>query len=76
MTQTEITIASCLASEASWRQEAANLRAHAIGSHYLGDEQRAALLRQSDAANRQADWWRDAVIAARIAAIAARATAE
>jgi len=76
MTQAEITIASCLASEASWRQEAINLRAHAIEAHYLGDEQRAALLRQSDAANRQADWWHEGAIAARTNAIAARATAE
>jgi len=67
MTQAQI-IASCLASEASWRRAARNLRDHATASR-LRDEQRAALLREATAADRQADWWRDA-------AVAARATAE
>jgi hypothetical protein len=51
-----------LVSVASWRQEAVNLRALAAKPH-LSDEQAAALLRQADAADRQADWWHSSMLA-------------
>ena len=51
---------NCLASARSWRQEAAHLRDHAERPH-LNQAQRNALLRQADAAERQADWWLEEV---------------
>ena len=54
---------SCLASARSWRQEAACLRDHA-DRPYLTSMQRAALLRQAEAAERQADWWLEGMQAA------------
>lgn len=45
---------ACLASAACWRQEAANLRVLACGAH-LTPEQGATLLREADAADRQAE---------------------
>jgi len=46
----------CLASNAAWRREAAALRDHAALSH-LSPAARQALLREAEAADRQADWW-------------------
>src|SRR5271157_5694577 len=46
----------CLASNAAWRREAAALRDHAALSH-LSPDVRQALLREAEAADRQADWW-------------------
>jgi len=46
----------CLASNAAWRREAAALRDHAALSH-LGPDAHQALLREAEAADRQADWW-------------------
>ncbi len=43
--------ASCLASARRWRKEAVHLTAG----------QRATLLREAEAAERQADWWLDAI---------------
>lgn len=47
---------ACLASAEHWRQEAANLRVLAGGTH-LTSEQGATLLREAEAADRQAEWW-------------------
>ena len=52
--------ASCLASARSWRKEAEHLRDNAEAA-YLTAGQRATLLREAEAAERQADWWLDAV---------------
>jgi hypothetical protein len=52
---------SCLASVHSWRREAQALRELAERSH-LFDSQRHTLLREADAADRQADTWLDAAI--------------
>ena len=54
--------ASCLASARSWRKEAEHLRDNAEAA-YLTAGQRAALLREAEAAERQADWWLDAIAA-------------
>ncbi len=54
--------ASCLASARSWRKEAEHLRDNAEAA-YLTAGQRATLLREADAAERQADWWLDAIAA-------------
>lgn len=51
--------AVCLASARAWRAEAACLRQMAAGTAHLTDAQRATLLREADAADRQADWWLD-----------------
>ena len=51
---------SCLASARSWRQEAAHLRDLADRPH-LTPAQRTAVLRQAEAAERQADWWLEGV---------------
>lgn len=56
MTDEESAWRFCLASSTSWRRMASNLRDHATGPH-LTDPQRAQLLREADAADRQADWW-------------------
>jgi len=54
--------ASCLASAGSWRKEAEHLRDNAEAVH-LTAGQRATLLREAEAAERQADWWLDAIAA-------------
>ncbi len=54
--------ASCLASARSWRKEAEHLRDNAEAAH-LTAGQRATLLREAEAAERQADWWLDAIAA-------------
>jgi len=54
--------ASCLASARSWRKEAEHLRDNAEAA-YLTAGQRATLLREAEAAERQADWWLDAIAA-------------
>ena len=54
---------SCLASARTWRSEAEHLRDHAKAS-CLTASQRATLLREAEAADRQADWWLDALEAA------------
>ncbi len=52
----------CLAYVYDWRREATNLRA--LSSHsYLSDGQRDTLLREAEAADRQADSRVDATIA-------------
>ncbi len=57
-----ISRAGCLAYVYDWRREAANLRELTKRS-YLSDGQRDSLLRQADAADRQADRWLNATIA-------------
>ena len=52
--------ASCLASARRWRKEAEHLRNNAEAVH-LTAGQRATLLREAEAAERQADWWLDAI---------------
>ncbi len=56
--------ASCIASARSWRKEAEHLRDNAEAA-YLTAGQRATLLREAEAeaAERQADWWLDAITA-------------
>ncbi len=54
--------ASCLASARSWRKEAEYLRDNAEAV-YLTAGQRATLLREAEAAERQANWWLDAIAA-------------
>ena len=56
------TDASCLASARGWRKEAENLR-HNADTAYLTANQRATLLREAEAAERQARWWLDAIAA-------------
>ena len=52
---------SCLASNTAWRCEAQNLRELSVRKH-LTEQSRSALLRESEAADRQADWWLNAAI--------------
>jgi hypothetical protein len=54
--------ASCFASASAsaWRAEAESLREHAQAA-YLTERQRVTLLREAEAADRQADWWLDAI---------------
>jgi hypothetical protein len=47
-----------------WRADAVHIRNLAAQRH-LQAEQRAALLREADAADRQADWWADCLAALR-----------
>jgi len=54
--QTQEAARQCLASNTAWRREAAALRDHAALSH-LSPDPRQALLREAEAADRQADWW-------------------
>ena len=54
-------VRSCLASNAAWRRQARRLREHAAQPH-LTDQQRAVLLREADAADRQADMWLNGAI--------------
>ena len=56
MTDQAFKMQSCLASARDWRHEAENLRALARGAH-LTSEQNAMLLREAEAADRQAEWW-------------------
>jgi hypothetical protein len=56
MTDPKLANRSCLASNAAWRRMAATLQAHAETAH-LTQKQRELLLREADAAERQADWW-------------------
>jgi hypothetical protein len=55
---------SCLRSNAAWRRQAANLRTHAALTH-LTDQQRATLLGEAEAAERQVDMWLAGTIEAR-----------
>jgi hypothetical protein len=52
---------SCLASNAAWRREAAALRNMAINPR-LTASARDSLLREAEAADRQADRWLNAAI--------------
>ncbi len=52
--------ASCFVSARRWRRDAEHLRDNADASH-LTTGQRAMLLREAEAADRQADWWLEAV---------------
>ena len=54
---------SCLASNAAWRREAALLRQHTTLPH-LDPDARQTLLREAEAADRQADWWLNGAIEA------------
>jgi hypothetical protein len=59
MDDTTIHAIGCLSSVSSWRREAQALRDLANGPH-LTAGQRQQLLREADAADRQADRWLDA----------------
>ncbi len=59
--------ASCLASARSWRKEAEHLRDNAEAA-YLTAGQRATLLREAEAAERQVAWWLDAISVHSVAA--------
>ena len=52
--------ASCFASARAWRAEAEALREHAQAAT-LTERQRVTLLREAEAADRQADRWLDAI---------------
>jgi hypothetical protein len=54
-------VRSCLESNAAWRRQAQHLREHAAQPH-LSDRQRAILLREADAAARQANMWLNGAI--------------
>ena len=54
-------LASCLASNHRWRQQATFLRDHSLRPH-LTPETVMALQCAADAADRQADWWLNAAI--------------
>ena len=54
--------AGCLASARRWRKEAEHLRNNAEAAT-LTAGQRATLLREAEAAKRQAGWWLDAITA-------------
>ncbi len=63
LTQSNITAladASCFASARRWRRDAEHLRDNADAA-YLTAGQRTMLLREAEAADRQADWWLEAV---------------
>ncbi len=49
-------VRSCLESADAWRQNAGYVRERAARSQ-LNPQTRAALLREADASDRQADWW-------------------
>ena len=57
-----ISRAGCLAYSYDWRRESTNLRELSRRSH-LSDGPRDTLLREADAADRQADRWLDATVA-------------
>ena len=54
MFDTSTAVRWCLLSNAAWRREAGHLRSHAKLLH-LEEQQRACLLREAEAADRQAD---------------------
>lgn len=63
LTQTNIaslTDTSCFASARRWRRDAEHIRDNAETAH-LTARQRTMLLREAEAADRQADWWLEAV---------------
>lgn len=49
-------VRSCLESAEAWRQNARYVRQHAARPH-LNPQARAALLREAEASDRQAEWW-------------------
>lgn len=49
-------VRSCLESANAWRQNAGYVRDHAARPQ-LDPQARAALLREAEASDRQADWW-------------------
>ncbi|HME02422.1 MAG TPA: hypothetical protein VKG38_05265 [Solirubrobacteraceae bacterium] len=53
---TRKTIRSCVASACAWRRCGKHLRTMATAD-YLQPQQSAQLLREAQAADRQADWW-------------------
>jgi hypothetical protein len=61
MTEPMINRIGCLASVHAWRREAAMIRELAERGH-LPETNRQCLLREADAADRQADSWLDAAI--------------
>ncbi len=64
MLDTRTVVRSCLLSNAAWRRQAGHLRWHAELPH-LDEQQRARLLREAEAADRQADMWLEGAIEAR-----------
>ena len=64
MSDTDMARRSCLASNTAWRRQASHLREDATLPH-LTERQRACLLREAVAADRQADWWLARAIEAR-----------
>ena len=63
LTQTNIASladTSCFASARRWRRDAEHIRDNAEAA-YLTASQRTMLLREAEAADRQADWWLEAV---------------
>jgi len=49
-------VRSCLESAEAWRQNARYVRQHAAWPH-LNPQARAALLREAEASDQQAEWW-------------------
>ncbi len=49
-------IRSCLERAEAWRQNACYVRQHAALPH-LNPQAKAALLREAEASDRQAEWW-------------------
>ncbi len=68
MCNDDAAVRSCLASNTAWRRQARHLREHAtsfacsVAQPRLTDQQRAILLREADAADRQADMWLNGAI--------------
>ncbi len=69
MCNDDAAVRSCLASNTAWRRQARHLREHALSfacsigqQPHLTDQQRAILLREADAADRQADMWLNGAI--------------
>ena len=56
MSSSRSAVSSCLSRNADWRRQAAYLREHAALPHLTPDA-RAVLLREAEAADRQADEW-------------------
>ncbi len=61
MCNDDAAVRSCLASNTAWRRQARHLREHA-GQPHVTDQQRAILLREADAADRQTDMWLNGAI--------------
>jgi hypothetical protein len=61
MTEPKINRVGCLASVRAWRREAAMIREQAERGH-LPEANRQCLLREADAADRQAESWLDVAI--------------